>query len=107
MKDYEIEMRETISKIMEMYYINSVREQADYESEMIQMLCKLLDLAKTFGLCKRRNYRMREEQFNRYQWHIEHIGLKEFTVFKIIGDITKMVDNDEYYWKPKEELEDY
>ena len=49
---------------------------------------------------------MRQEQFGRYKWHLDHIGLKEFDMFKIIGDITKMMDDDEYYWKPKQELND-
>ena len=106
MRDYEINIRELIAKAMELYYINSVIEQENYESKMVEILSALLDEAVTFGLCRRRGYRMRKEQFGRYKWHLEHIGLKEFDMFKIIGDITKMIDDDEYYWQPKQELND-
>lgn len=106
MRDYEIKIRNLISKAMELYYINSVMQQEDYESKMVAILSELCDEAITFGLCQRKGYRMRQEQFGKYKWHLEHIGLKEFDMFKIIGDITKMMDDDEYYWKPKQELND-
>ena len=103
MRDYEIEIKELIAKAVELYYVNGVIEQADYEAKMIAILSELCDLSVNLGF-SRGNYRMREEQFGRYKWHLDHIGLKEFDIFKIIGDIAKVMDNDEYYWKPKEDL---
>jgi len=108
-RQYEIaEMREELMKLYCANYILRCIPRMKDEDLMQNLLIQICESALDYALCcTHGQYRMREEQFNRYIWYLKRHGFETTTMFKVIGDVYKMIDEDDYYWRPKEDLREY
>jgi len=98
-------------EIMKLYVANMMTDcipKATYETRMEELLCNVCDEMTVYSLCCRHGEsRMRDEQFGRYKWNIKRCDGLETKIFKVLGDAYKLLDDDEYYWKPKEDMREY
>lgn len=102
---YLAEIENCREKIIDLYMANKLTQcipNEIYEEELKELLISMCDNAIEYGLCIR-EYQIRKKQFGRYIWYIKKNDLNEHDIFKIIGDIYKMVDKDDYYFRAHQE----
>lgn len=99
-KGHYEELNEKIDDIVEFYYINNRVPIEDYEGKMKEKLIDLLEWAKkTVVFYHEQDFTVLTKRFDRYIWHFEHLRGSNLDVFKVIGYLSRIIDEDEYYFK--------
>ena len=93
-------IQEAVDEVITYYFVNKQVPQDNYLENLAMKTEYLCQQAIEYGIGCTQDGLMRTEQFQRYGWKTEHT-FKENDIFKIIGDIYKMIDDDEYFFKPK------
>lgn len=97
-KDYE-GLNEKIDDIVEFYYINNRIPIEDFESKLCEKCVELLQWAKkTVVFYHKQDYTELNKKFDRYIWHFENISFNNLDVFKVIGYLSRIIDDDEYFF---------
>ena len=100
-------MAEYVEEVVNLYHANYLVRcipRMKYEEDMKELLIKICKIGIDYALCcTHGDYQIKKEQFGRYIWHLENIPFNNHDVFKIIGDVYKLLDNEEFFWKSKDD----
>ena len=96
----QIEKIDNISmEIITLIGINKIVPQENYKEKLRDLGIKLCEEASKYGYCCTQHGTLRNKQFEKYKWHLENISVYEVTLIKIMSDVFKMIDKDEYFYK--------
>ena len=99
-KQHYDELNERVAALVELYYVNNRVPVENFEEKMTEQLVDLLKWAKkTVVFYHEQNFTELTKRFDKYIWHFERGNYSNLDMFKVIGYLSRIIDEDEYYFK--------